>query len=1199
MAKQIKQSDVSEADLFGAIKKSAADTIGVLQKFNAELIGIATESKKVAENSAALSKNAEGLNKLNKAFKDSTETKKQAVKVDQELERLRKIETEAEIKLEQLKQQKIRSEQAELNLEAKKQAQKNKAVKQLADETNAYKKLVIATRDQKNQSKELGATLLQLENSGKKNTKAYRDLKVEYDRVTKAAQKGDEQLKKLDSTVGDNFRNVGNYKSALGGLNKVLGAVGIGLGLNQIKSFLTESVNLSRIQEKAVAQVQAGLLSTNNAVGFSLDELKKKASEFQRSTLFGDEQILTDLTSVMLTFTNVTGESFDRAQQSALDLSTRMGGDLKGAAVQLGKALNDPIKGTAALAKSGIQFTEQQKEQIKTLTESGNIVKAQSIILDELNTQFGGSAKAAAEADGGFTQLNNAFNDAREVIGKTLTEALAPFVDGLKEFFLGLDEQKIRAFIADIGSVLKVITAVVAGFLSYKTVLIASKLATTAYSVATKGAAIAQALLTGNINKAKAAMQAFNTVTKLNPLGLLVSALTAAAVAFSLFSDSAGDAEDAQEKFNEAAKNGTQKGKESAQELTNAVIKESQERLRVLDNERKKSIANGKSQKDADEQFLKDKKSIIDEEIKAFENKLNAKINLQKQEVIKLKKLEQDALLDGTVEEANQTKLDRLAGEKSLESLKNEGKIELQQLKNNLENFEVEIIEHESKVTAAMKNAARQRAADLRNLLKRAEDLEDARISNEFTRRKQQLDRAFSREIEAIKGNSEIEKKLKTELKLKLNADLIELENQRIDAFQKIEEDYLLRQASEEDLAIIKRLQKLDEEAEKVEALMLKNKTEEAELIKKLTTESEKDIADIRAKFRTEREEKELEQELDAIELAYKERIKTISSFELSGLLTEKEAQEEKLRAELAYLLSKEQALIEAGKSTLEIEQEIIDARLALQKFGIDQQKDLDQKDLEARKKAAEERIAIAQAFTEAFNKKSDERVKKIDEELAAAKKTQDTLQQLAAQGNIDAKESIAEQAEIQRELQKQKEAELKRKARVELASSAYASYEQKIAAGSERPLAETIRDITLLQNFISTIPLFKDGTEDTGSNGKGVDGQGGFHAILHPNERVMTKEQNSLVGNLSNEQLAQIAYEYQNGKIINAEGAVQLGNGWNTGAVIQKLDELQRTIQNKPEYDIKVEEIISGTMNILKTKKENNSIIYNKYIVK
>ena len=370
-------------------------------------------------------------------------------------------------------------------------------------------------------------------------------------------------------------------------------------------------------------------------------------------------------------------------------------------------------------------------------------------------------------------------------------------------------------------------------------------------------------------------------------------------------------------------------------------------------------------------------------------------------------------------------------------------------------------------------------------------------------------------------------------------------------------------------------------------------------MIKKLTTESEAEITAIRKKFRTEREEKALQEELDAIELAYKERLKSISSFELSGLLTEKEAQEEKLRAELAYLLSKEQALIKAGKSTTEIEQEIIDARLALQKSGIGQEKDLDQKDLEARKKAAEERIAIAQAFTEAFTKQADERIKKIDDEIAAAQKTQDTLQELAAQGNIDAKESIAEQAEIQRELQKQKEAELKRKARVELASSAYASYEQKIAAGSERPLAETIRDITLLQNFISTIPLFKEGTEDTGTNGKGVDGQGGFHAILHPNERVMTKEQNALVGNLSNEQLAQIAYEYQNGKIINSEGAVQLGNGWNTGAVIQKLDELQRTIQNKPEYDIKVEEIISGTMNILKTKKENNSIIYNKYIVK
>ena len=41
------------------------------------------------------------------------------------------------------------------------------------------------------------------------------------------------------------------------------------------------------------------------------------------------------------------------------------GQDLSQATIQLGKALNDPIKGLSALTRVGIQFTEQQKKEIK------------------------------------------------------------------------------------------------------------------------------------------------------------------------------------------------------------------------------------------------------------------------------------------------------------------------------------------------------------------------------------------------------------------------------------------------------------------------------------------------------------------------------------------------------------------------------------------------------------------------------------------------------------------------------------------------------------------------------------------------------------------------------------------------------------------------------------------------------------------
>ena len=194
------------------------------------------------------------------------------------------------------------------------------------------------------------------------------------------------------------------------------------------------SVQAFREQNKAIAQVEAGLKSTAGQVGFTSQELQKMASDLQNKTLFGDEVILKDATAQLLTFTNISGQNFARTQQAALDLATRLDGDLKGASIQLGKALNDPVANLSALSRSGIQFSEDQKAVIKSLTETGNLAEAQTLILDELNKQYGGSAEAAAEADGGFTQLANSFGDLQEEIGRLLVQYLRPIVDRLKTF---------------------------------------------------------------------------------------------------------------------------------------------------------------------------------------------------------------------------------------------------------------------------------------------------------------------------------------------------------------------------------------------------------------------------------------------------------------------------------------------------------------------------------------------------------------------------------------------------------------------------------------------------------------------------------------------------------------------------------------------------------------------------------------------
>lgn len=224
-----------------------------------------------------------------------------------------------------------------------------------------------------------------------------------------------------------------------------LRAIGLGVGAvaGTAITFGLKAVRAWDEQAQAIAQVEAGLKSTNNAAGLTSKQLQRMASDLQSNSIFGDETILRDATANLLTFTNIAGDQFARTQQSVLDLATRMGTDLKSAAIQLGKALNDPVANLSALSRSGIQFSDAQKTLIKSLWETNQQAEAQKVILEELENQFGGSAKAAADAGlGGFKQLSNTFGDLTEQIGKSLMPYLNKLEKVLRDVTAGIEEAR-------------------------------------------------------------------------------------------------------------------------------------------------------------------------------------------------------------------------------------------------------------------------------------------------------------------------------------------------------------------------------------------------------------------------------------------------------------------------------------------------------------------------------------------------------------------------------------------------------------------------------------------------------------------------------------------------------------------------------------------------------------------------------------
>jgi len=199
-----------------------------------------------------------------------------------------------------------------------------------------------------------------------------------------------------------------------------------------IISGFSSVIRLAGQQEKAEAQLNAVLKSTAGVAGLTANELKNMANSLQQVTTFGDEAIL-EAQSLLLTFTKVGEDVFPQATETILNMSTAMGTDLQSSTVQLGKALNDPIAGIGALSRVGVQLTETQKEQIKKFTEMGDVASAQKVILGELETQFGGLARASAETmAGGLEQMTNAVGDAAEALGGLLSPVVTSVAKAIK-----------------------------------------------------------------------------------------------------------------------------------------------------------------------------------------------------------------------------------------------------------------------------------------------------------------------------------------------------------------------------------------------------------------------------------------------------------------------------------------------------------------------------------------------------------------------------------------------------------------------------------------------------------------------------------------------------------------------------------------------------------------------------------------------
>src|SRR6266498_1464273 len=231
----------------------------------------------------------------------------------------------------------------------------------------------------------------------------------------------------------------------LGALKIAAGALGGIVAFETLKKGIGAAVDEFQEARKVGAQTSAVLKSTGGVAHVSAKQITDLAGSISKKVGIDDEAIQSG-ENLLLTFKNVRNETgrgrdiFNQATQAAVDLSAAGFGSLHSTSIQLGKALLDTGK-------------------------AADRVKAQQIILREVQSQVGGSAAAQATT---LDKLKVTLSNVAEAAGAVLVPAMDKGAKILNEFFGQIMENRgvggaLVSTFKDLGAVIGTVVSIVSG----------------------------------------------------------------------------------------------------------------------------------------------------------------------------------------------------------------------------------------------------------------------------------------------------------------------------------------------------------------------------------------------------------------------------------------------------------------------------------------------------------------------------------------------------------------------------------------------------------------------------------------------------------------------------------------------------------------------------------------------------------------
>ena len=1202
MAKKISKIDIVQGDVLADLRSSLEKTKAQGDLLKASLIAIDEAMKKLKADAKSLKVDIQKVDPSDaKQLNDLNNKQREANKLLLEQEKIRQAQLKTELQIERNKQAQIRTEKM-LNNETQKT-------------TSAYKEQSKLLNKLRNEYKDLAV-------QEKTNTKEAKDLLAQ---ITKL----DAKLKSVDASVGQYQRNVGNYGSAWDNLKSkwksllgVAGQLGLAVGGAQILGSSITTI-------KEFGQSIADLSAITGASGSDLEKYKKAAIELGKETQGGAKAVVEAFKLIGSAKPDLleNADALIQVTEAARTLSKASGMELPDAATALTDAMNQFGASSDEAAKfinvlaAGSKFGAAEIPQVtEALLKFGAVSKAANVSIEESTALIEALAERGLKGAEAGTALRNVMlklsaPDALPKEAKERLDALgisfADLQDKSKPFSERLD--KLKPLLNDNAALVKVFgmeNAVAARNLIDSTTRIRElNSQVTDTNTAFEQADVRSKTLSEAFNRLKETWNSFvlgvaegkdvtqgltssldflsrNLETILSVVGRLIRLwVEYKAVVKALELKQSFDDWRSQKKAIEEAIDALQDGAGKASEFGSALksigfaiaidlaielamafydiasgaaaAREEQARLEKTSQE---------SQKFATERSQKRQKEL-EKDISALqrlrnENKITEDQFLKrKQYAINLtqKQIQED------IKAVNARKKQYLEDIKLLENIN---------LGNELTAGQIAILQKAGMIKAAPKD--------------RVEELKILGTFNDYLAQLKANVAGADEKIKEYRQELDQTSESSKDAASEVNAYSINLE----DNTEKTKKN-------------------TKETKEKTKTL--KDANDEIERMVNLMKETQ-DLTDEIALYEAEADvQSAIQSQLDSINESGQYSLDLINQridaeYELKKAIIERNYLEQVDSAtnEQEVINAQMKRDFELGKlekERVDLKKDVNKQLETAQEEHADKMYQLDQQETEAQKEQLKKRAENQQKYidftTKYLEKNIDKRIALLEKEIEASQKQQQILQELAANGNIQASQSLAEQEKIEVEALRRKEKLERKKAQLQSITAFLNAYTNARAEGKTlgESLTIALGDKAVLDAIIETLPTFLEGTEDTGRGGN-LDADGGFLSVLHPNERVMTKEQNAALMGMTNDEVVKIV---QNAKInqVEPKGWENLGVLSELNGLKEELQDIKKAIVNKPETNIELGEIVGATMSIVKSIKKGNSVTYNKYKVK